>query len=289
MSTNTRNGTEGTLASEQDPLLPLSSKTSSGSRWARLRTHLNEDVTIDRTDLVLLYAYFLTGLLDTSATAIWHTFVSMQTGNTVFLALGLAGPATSSRWIKSGISLVSFCLGSCFFAHIHYAIHPRRRWVLLLSIVIQVLFVLAAALIVAFTPVTEAGDSNDDLHWHVLLPLALIAFQSSGQAVVSRVLRHRTLTSVALTSIYCDLFSDAELLAGLTSNVERNRRAAAAVLLFIGALTGGAWSRMDIGMTGAIWTAVVMKSFYIPVWLFWKKERMEEEEEADDALINECW
>ncbi|KAI1268029.1 hypothetical protein F5Y18DRAFT_276900 [Xylariaceae sp. FL1019] len=283
MSTVTRNGPDGTLPIEQEPLLPLSSKTSSRSRWARLRKHLNEDVTIDRTDLVLLYAYFLTGLLDTSATAIWGTFVSMQTGNTVFLALGLAGPATSSRWIKSGISLLSFCLGSFFFARIHYAIHPRRRWILLLSIVIQVLFILAAALIVVFTPVTEAGD-GEDLHWHVLLPLALIAFQSSGQAVVSRVLRHRTLTSVALTSIYCDLFSDAELLAGLASNVERNRRITAAILLFIGALTGGAWSRMDIGMTGAIWTAVVMKSFYIPVWLFWKKER--KEEEGEGPLIN---
>jgi hypothetical protein len=54
---------------------------------------------------------------------------------------------------------------------------------------------------------------------------------------------------------------------------------AAAVLLFLGALAGGAWSRADIGMTGALWTAAVMKSIYIPAWLMWKAEREEEDDE----------
>lgn len=258
-------------AEECDSLLPGSSKASSRSALARLRRHLNADVSLERTDRILLYAYFVTGLLDTSATAIWGTFVSMQTGNTVFLALGVAGPATSSRWVKSGISLLFFCFGSFFFARLHQAIAPRRRWILLVSIVIQVLCVLAAALIVTFTP----SGAADDLHWHVLSPLALVAFQSSGQAVVSRVLRHRTLTSVALTSLYCDLFSDAELLAGFTQNTERNRRVAAPVLLFVGALVGGAWSRAGIGMTGALWTAALIKSIFIIVWLVWEEEKKE--------------
>jgi uncharacterized membrane protein YoaK (UPF0700 family) len=215
-------------------------------------------------------------MLDTCATAMWGTFVSMQTGNTVFLALGLAGPANSSRWVKSGISLISFCLGSLFFARVHYAASPRRRWVLMLSIVLQVSCIVAAALLVTLAPLP--ADAHDDLHWQVLLPLALVAFQSSGQAVVSRVLKHRTLTSVALTSIYCDLFSDEHLLASLGGNVERNRRVGAAVLLFAGALTGGAWARHPIGMTGALWTAVILKSLYVFVWSVWKTEESEEEE-----------
>ncbi|KAH8658190.1 hypothetical protein BX600DRAFT_514701 [Xylariales sp. PMI_506] len=282
MSINTRNGGSTTSArGEYDPLLSSNSSKAPRRLFAgRLRRHLNQDVSLERTDLILLYAYFVTGLLDTSATAIWGTFVSMQTGNTVFLALGLAGPATSSRWIKSGMSLLFFCLGSFFFARFHNAISLRRRWILLLGVLIQVLCIIAAALIVTFTQATEPG-SDHDLHWKVLLPLALVAFQSSGQAVVSRTLRHRTLTSVALTSIYCDLFSDAELFSpGLTTNIERNRRVAAALLLFLGALVGGAWSRFGIGMTGALWTAAVVKSLNIVAWLAWKAEK--EEEESDE-------
>ncbi|KAH8897216.1 hypothetical protein GQ53DRAFT_778397 [Thozetella sp. PMI_491] len=274
MSVDTRNGTS--WPEEHDSLLP-GSKAPARSAPRRLLMHLNEDVSLERTDIILLYAYFLTGLLDTSATAIWGTFVSMQTGNTVFLALGLAGPGTSSRWVKSGISLLSFCLGSFFFARLHHAFSPRRRWILLVGIVIQVLCIAVAALIVTFTPHKEPGDS--ELHWHVLLPLALVAFQSSGQAVVSRVLKHRTLTSVALTSLYCDLFSDQELISGFKENAERNRRLAAAVLLFIGALAGGAWSRHGIGMTGALWTAAVMKSVYIAVWLGWNAAEKEAEQD----------
>jgi uncharacterized membrane protein YoaK (UPF0700 family) len=272
MTTDTRNG-GGSYVEECDPLLPVAAKAS--TKPARFWRHLNADVSLERTDWVLLYAYFVTGLLDTSATAIWGTFVSMQTGNTVFLALGLAGPATSSRWIKSGVSLLFFWLGSFFFARLHQVFSPRRRWILIVGIVIQVLCIVAAALIVTFTP----PGTGDDLHWHVLSPLALVAFQSSGQAVVSRVLKHRTLTSVALTSLYCDLFSDAQLFAALAENAERNRRVAAPILLFIGALVGGAWSRAGIGMTGALWTAAFIKSIYVVVWLMWKAE---ENEESDD-------
>lgn len=268
---------------EDQPLLSGSPKNSRRkSSWRRLRGHLSEDVSLQNTDRLLLYAYFLTGLLDTSATAIWGTFVSMQTGNTVFLALGIAGPATTTRWIKSGMSLLAFWLGSFFFARLHYALSPRRRWILMASVVVQVLCIIAAALMVSFTTFSDPVNDSGDLHWHVLLPLALVAFQSSGQAVVSRVLRHRTLTSVALTSLYCDLFMDSELFVGLGTNIERNRRVAAVVLLFGGSLAGGAWSRAGIGMIGALWTAVLLKSLYIVAWFVWRKEK-EEEIEQDEA------
>jgi hypothetical protein len=54
-------------------------------------------------------------------------------------------------------------------------------------------------------------DDAEAVGWDVLVPIALVAFQSCGQAVVSRALRFNALTSVVLTSVYHDLFSDAEL------------------------------------------------------------------------------
>ena len=63
--------------------------------------YFNCNVSRRRADLVLLFTYITTGLLDSAATAAWGSFVSMQTGNTIYVGLGLASPSTT-RWIKSG-------------------------------------------------------------------------------------------------------------------------------------------------------------------------------------------
>ena len=75
------------------------------------------------------------------------------------------------------------------------------------------------------------------------MPISLVAFQSSGQAVVSRALKYTALTSVVLTSIYCDLFSDTELFR--VRNAERNRRVAAPVALLGGAFIGGVFALLQ--------------------------------------------
>jgi hypothetical protein len=41
---------------------------------------MNANVSKNWADLVLLYGYIITGLLDSSATMVWGSFVSMQTG-----------------------------------------------------------------------------------------------------------------------------------------------------------------------------------------------------------------
>lgn len=106
------------------------------------------------------------------------------------------------------------------------------------------------------------------------MPLAAVAFQSSGQAVTSRALKYNGLTSVVLTSNYCDLFSDANLFK--LHNVERNRRVAAPVLLLLGACLGGLWAHSSIGLAGALWTAVGLKAFAVVAWVFWKSETDDE-------------
>lgn len=245
-----------------------------GPNW---RKYLNADVDRNRADLVLLFTYITTGLLDSTATAVWGSFVSMQTGNTVYVGLGLANPSGSTRWIKSGTSILAFCLGSFLFARFHRAFSARRRWVLISAVFIQFLCILAAALIVTFVSGSPPGSGDDRIYWHVLLPLGLVAFQSSGQAVISRALQYGSLTSVVLTSIYCDLFSDAQLFAGISQNAERNRRAAAPLLLLLGAVLGGVWSKTDIGIIGALWTAAVLKLVVIVTWVFWPAEKQNED------------
>lgn len=118
----------------------------------------------------------------------------------------------------------------------------------------------------------ETGKDGPVTEW-VAIPLALIAFQSSGQAVASRALQYNGLTSVVLTSNYCDLFSDPKLFtAGITENVERNRRTAAPILLLIGAICGGVFAHSPVGLAGALWSAVILKAMVIFAWLVWAPE-----------------
>ncbi|KAF2710760.1 hypothetical protein K504DRAFT_453819 [Pleomassaria siparia CBS 279.74] len=254
------------LASENTPLLGRRGNSSHPTAaWPRLRKHMTVDIHKDWADLVLLFCYIITGLLDSSAVFIWGSFVSMQTGNTVYLGLGLVAPHEGIRWVKALTSISFFCFGSFFFARFHRLLKARARWVLVASYTLQFFCIMAAALIV-----TLGNDSSNQLHWQVLVPLAAVAFQASGQAVTSRVLQYGGLTSVVLTSNYCDLFSDAKLFT--MSNVERNRRIGAPVLLLIGAILGGLFAHSSVGLAGALWTAAILKAMVVVAWLLWKAD-----------------
>ena len=130
---------------------------------------------------------------------------------------------------------------------------------------------MVAALIVMRDAIEPSGN---ELHWQVLVPIALVAFQAAGQAMTSRALKFKALTSVVLTSIYFDLFSDANLFAGITQNVERNQRAAAPIALLIGVLGGGLWAKSAFGIAGALWSGAGLKVLIILAWLFWKPAKM---------------
>ncbi|KAE9374863.1 hypothetical protein N431DRAFT_279747, partial [Stipitochalara longipes BDJ] len=246
-------------ADENTPLLGgLSSKPS----W---RKNIKVEVTRDKADIVLLLCYIITGLLDSAAISTWGSFVSMQTGNTVYIGLGLAAPEESQRWIKSGVALISFCIGSFFFSRFHRYFTPCRRWVLCASFLAQMALIIVAAAILTWGPMS--ANPKEQLGWNVLVPIALIAFQSCGQAVTSRALKYNALTSVVLTSLYCDLFSDAELFS--LHNSDRNRRLSAPVLLLLGAIAGGLVAHSSIGTAGALWIAAGLKLLVVFAWLFW--------------------
>ncbi|KAJ5566623.1 hypothetical protein N7535_008261 [Penicillium sp. DV-2018c] len=260
------------MSRETDPL--LGNNTPNPQR-SRLSKYLRDELSPSRGDLVLLFCYIITGLLDSSAVTIWGSFVSMQTGNTVYFGLGLVG-TEGNRWIKSGVSIAGFCLGSLCFAAFHRHFPARRRWVLCASFLFQTLCVSVAALIVTLyhQPAKDAP-----LSWLVLVPIALVAFQSSGQAVTSRVLNHGALTSVVLTSIYCDLFSHPDFLSTkVVRRADEVRRLGAVLCLLLGVIFGGLWAHSSVGMMGALWTAAILKSWIFMAWLAW-----EGKSEGDDA------
>ncbi|KAL6232561.1 hypothetical protein BDW75DRAFT_247110 [Aspergillus navahoensis] len=243
------------------------------TRLQRLKRHLATEITPHGTDFIILFCYIITGLLDSSAVSIWGSFVSMQTGNTVYLGLGLSGldeGGKSQRWLKALISISSFCIGSLIFAALPRVFRsPRERGALVLSFMLQMGCVAVAAGIVSFT--TQPQDKADGLGWKNGVPLALVAFQSAGQAVTSRVVGFSGLTSVVLTSVYCDFFSYLGR-PGCGKRADEWRRLGAVGGLMLGILLGGVWAKSEVGLMGALWTAVVFKGAIAVAWLCWEGE-----------------
>lgn len=310
-------------SSPQTPLLPSTTTKKS----SLLIHHLTQPLSPSHLDLLLLVFYFLTGILDSSAILTLGAFVSMQTGNTVYFGSGVMVPLIAlmqtggeggndgdngDKWIRAGISVGSFCLGSWGFAKFHWFFGakkknkkngkgekeeiPKTRWLVLCSIFFQMVFLGIAGVVVPSTSSSPSSSTTTniqvnhhqqklplDLNFPVILALTLISLQSSGQAYLSRIFGYNSLTSVVLTSLYLDLFSDPHLFSH--HHGERYRRIAAVMCLLAGAMVGGCMVNFGLwgGLKGALWVAVGLKGVVgLGCWV-WRGEVVEEEEEEGEG------
>jgi len=208
----------------------------------------------------------------------------MQTGNTIFLALGSSDQPVDHPWgwLKSLISILFFVLGCLFFAQTRRW-RPLSRGTLTGSFALQALMVFVAAALVQGGVVPPANDApasassgNDGgrvvSHFLELVPLAFLAFQSGAQIVTSRLLGFNEVPTTVLTSVYCNLISDTQLLAPLKKNVKRNRRFAAVITLLVGAIIGGWLVRSQAGLAGVLWLAGAVKVGIAVGWSLWRGE-----------------
>lgn len=84
------------LADENQPLLngAIDGAPRPKTIVTRLRKAAKAEVRRDWADVVLIFCYIITGLLDSASISIWGSFVSMQTGRTAKLLLN---PSLRSR------------------------------------------------------------------------------------------------------------------------------------------------------------------------------------------------
>jgi len=257
---------------------PLSEKTSNlppkPANLARLRLHLEGEVDTRWADIVMITCCFISGLMDSVSFNTWGCFVSMQTGNTIFVGLAASHEPVDSpsySWARSLIAISCFLIGCLFFSNTGRYLHPLRRSALLLSFSVQSLFIFIAAAIVQSGVVADrpAAVIEERIHWLSVLPLGLLSFGMAGQIVASRFLGLNELPTVVLTSVYTDLVSDANLVAPLTHNVKRNRRFFAVVTLLVGSIIGG-WMGKTSGMAPVLWMAAGIKAIIAVSWAFWR-------------------
>jgi hypothetical protein len=199
----------------------------------------------------------------------------------VFLVLGASGqPITHPYgWLKSLISIIFFFIGCfCFAATRH--IDPFYRGTLTGSFIVQGLFIFVAAALVQGAVVPEPDgvvtETGANVSFIELVPLALLAFQSGGQIVTSRLLGFNEVPTTVLTSVYCDLASDPKLLAPVRKNVKRNRRLGAVLTFLVGGIAGGWLSRSSAGMSSALWLGGAIKIAIAVSWSVWKAKNIVE-------------
>jgi hypothetical protein len=268
--------------------------------WRNIRTHLEEDVSESWEDAILIVTCWVTGLLDSAVFNVWSCFVSMQTGkdcsirirsvhsvprrinpgsdneigNTVYVGLGVSGQPLSQpyRWAKSLTAIVFFCVGTFLFSRLMRLLGPSRRGTICLSFLLQGVFCYVSAILGATGVVPPDAGNWLPKNNIVLLPLALLAMQSAGQIVMSRFFGYGEVTTVVLTSAYCDLIFDPLVFtAPLRENAKRNRRALSALMLVLGAVAGGFLTR-EKNITLCLWIAGSIKFAIAIAFAFWKSK-----------------
>ena len=149
---------------------------------------------------------------------------------------------------------------------------PLRRSTLFLSFITQAILCFTAGALVRSGVIPSNAGTQLPRNCIVLLPLAMLSFQSAGQIVASRMLAFNELPTVVLTSTYCDLIFDPLLFtAPLRENPKRNRRVVSIIALIIGAGLGGFLTRGG-DISDALWIAASTKVVIAMIWIFWKAE-----------------
>ena len=128
----------------------------------------------------------------------------------------------------------------------------------------SICIIVAAALVQAHVipePTGVVAGKGSEVDFLEFLPLGLLAFQSGGQIVESRLLGFNEVPTTVLTS-------DPKILA--KDNVKRNRRVAAVLSILLGGIAGGWISRSAAGLSTSLWIAAAIKMAISISWAVWK-------------------
>ncbi|CRG83842.1 hypothetical protein PISL3812_01198 [Talaromyces islandicus] len=246
--------------------MEAANKKKTVSRWS-------ETVSTNYADLIFILCSLTTGLCDGVIYASFGCFISMQTGNTIFLGLGAAGIPDNKPygWLKSLTSISGFFVGSFVFAKVMRFFGNRKRSTLTVSFAVQSLFVLVAAAIIQSDSIPHALNNQPTSGplFLELIPLAILAFQFGGQIAASRGMGFNELPTVVLTSVYFDIASDPGLIDAVPKNVKRNRRIGSVVAIVTGAIIAGWLCRSDAEMQSALWISGFIKACMSAGWIFW--------------------
>lgn len=239
---------------------PLTSKKTLGTSVQGIKRYWAADLHVDALmEAQLLLLTFAIGIQDAISYPDFRCFASNQTGNTVVLAVALAGDVGSLfDPLNTGVSLGAFLAGAIATGHLGTLLGRRRRaWQIAIAIV-QTIMVAGSALIQYMHGVEKTGA------W-ARASLALLACASGSQVAGARAMRIPEIPTAMATAAWIDLLIDENLFS--RNNRPRDRRG-----LFLGTLVAGsfagAYARKGVGSPTAIMVSVAVKITAIIAMLF---------------------
>jgi uncharacterized membrane protein YoaK (UPF0700 family) len=236
----------------------------------RLSRYFFSAIQVDAfVEFQLLLLTFSTGAQDAISFPDFRCFASNQTGNTVLLAVGLAGYDGNLFDLPNiGISLAAFIVGALVTGQIGSVTGPRRRAWLLLAGLIQTAMVFAAASVQFVHGAERTGP------W-ALGVIALLAFSSGSQVAGARAMQLPEITTAMATAAWVDLVIDPKVLA--VPNRSRDRRALFLVALIAGSFAG-AFMRSRIGSPLGLVVSGIGKSLVTAAILVNRRQPDEQDE-----------
>lgn len=229
-----------------------------------LRHYLTAELKVDfLLEIQLIILTFSTGIQDAISYPDFHCFASNQTGNSVVLAVGLAGHDRNLFSLSNvGLSLGMFIAGATVTGQIANVVGPRGRAWLLASHLAQTLMTFAAAAIHAVSHAQGTGAS-------AMGALTFLAFASGAQVASMRPFKIQEITTAMATAAWVDLVIDPGLLG--MRNRPRDRRIGFLVALVAGSFAG-AFMRTGIGSSNALIVSAAGKML-VTVSLFFNREQ----------------
>ncbi|KAJ5965595.1 hypothetical protein N7481_012309 [Penicillium waksmanii] len=240
--------------------MALSISDSEKDRKPSFREFLDEDIAEDillESELLLLS--FATGIQDAAAWPDYMCFASNQTGNTLFLAIGVAGLAHDAfSFANIGVSLSLFIAGGFIMGQLGNYFGVRRRLWLLISNFIQTALVFCALMIQYAWPIQRDGPA-------ALAVIACLAFSSGAQVAMARSLKITEITTAMATAAFIDVVIDPSLTK--IKNRLRNRRVMFLVMLTLGCFVG-AFAQREVSSSFPIMLCAIAKAMVNVAFLF---------------------
>jgi uncharacterized membrane protein YoaK (UPF0700 family) len=159
----------------------------------RFLRHARQKIPSDQLVIPLLITAFQSGLLDAATAADFRMFASNQTGNVIFLTVGIANAAVINMR-NTGSSLGSYLLASFLGGRFGMAVGYRQRLYLFISNVLQTVLLLVA-LILLYTSAVKVSDT-----YHQWVFLLLYGSSAGFQVSLARNVGVREIPTAMLSS-----------------------------------------------------------------------------------------
>ncbi len=201
----------------------------------------------EMTLVLMLALTFSTGIVDAVGyLGLDKVFAGNMTGNVVILGMALVG-AEGLPWVGPLIALIAFMAGAVIGGRTlrreSTGWNTRTSWS----------FTAVAVALAVLTIVTTLAGGVPPKPWELVIT-TLLAASMGFQAAVARHLAVKDVTTVVVTSTITGLAADSVLAGG--SGQPWRRRAAAVVLIALGALVGALLLRLNIAVPLGLATVV---------------------------------